>query len=332
MGDIVAPEGSPLAQAILSVSSMPAALAFYRDALGLTEIESKDSLDADFCEHWRAAASTGGSWSVLQGGPDAVGQIVLVDFGGQDRVVIREAGGSRGLGLFNLNFYTSDIQASTRDFKARGFEFWSDPVQHQFGPDVGSPIEVVFEGPDNIPINLVELATRDPTTRIGQMRAYVERYGRTETGYTPVVTTSHGVADRAAAIHFYRDVLAMEPLIDEEMSSPDANRFLRLDEQARTHVTFMQGNHMFGKVVLAEPLNYECESLVDRAVAPNVGYLAQSFEVSDIDEAAWACARTGAEVYSPVRDVIVPGRGVRPATIVRNPGSGALQQLFQTSS
>ena len=74
-------------------------------------------------------------------------------------------------------------------------------------PEVGTPIEVVFEGPDGVMINLVELATTDPKTRIGQMRAYVEKHGRTKTGFTPVVTTNHVLQSRERGKTFYEEVL-----------------------------------------------------------------------------------------------------------------------------
>ncbi len=333
MGDIVAPDGSPLAAALISVANLQTSLDFYEGVLGLqrTALGDQDELDSGFLEHWHLPRDTRFNYCVLQGGQDPVGQIQLFEFEVPSRRPVRTGELSRAFGLFNLNFYTDDIRAVFEQLEQQGFEFWSEPVRHDFGEDVGSPIEVVFEGPDGVPINLVELATTDPNTRIGQMRAFVESYGKTASGFTPVVTTSHGVEDLEAAQRFYRDVLHMRPLIDDELGSPDANRFLRLAPDARTRVVFMQGNHMFGKVVLADALNYECENVRDRAYPPNIGYVAQVFEVLDLDKAAWSCAKIGAEVYSPVNQVPVPGRGdsLRPSMIVRNPGSGALQQLIQ---
>ena len=330
MGDIVAPQGSPLAAAVLGVESLKKTQRFYTQVIGLEVLESGTEMDSStgFHRHWGVEDGMPIDWAVLSGGPDPVGRILLLQFHASNRRHIRGADVARGTGLFNLNFYTDDIRSVSETLRAEGYEFWSDPVQDQFGPDVGEPIEVVFEGPDGVPINLVELATKDPATRIGQMRAFVDHYGRTSTGFTPVVTTSHGVVDRSAAIRFYQDVTKMAPLIDETLGSPDSNRFLRLAPDARTHVTFMQGNHMFGKVVLAEPLNYTCASLTERAVPPNIGYIAQSFQVDDLDAAAWQCAECGADVYSAMEETLVPGFGTCASMIVRNPGSGALQQLF----
>ena len=91
----------------------------------------------------------------------------------------------------------------------------------------------------------------------------------------------------------------------------------------------VQGDHEYGKIALAEPLNYELTDLVPDAVAPNIGYIAQSFAVNDLDAKAAECAAVGAELFTEPTEIDLPGRGVCRAMIVRNPGSGALQELFQ---
>ena len=90
----------------------------------------------------------------------------------------------------------------------------------------------------------------------------------------------------------------------------------------------VQGAHEYGKIALAVPLNYEVPNLVPDAVPPNIGYLAQSFQVADLDETSAASAAVGAEVFSGPMEIDLPGRGKCRSMIVRNPGSGALQELF----
>ena len=193
----------------------------------------------------------------------------------------------------------------------------------------GAPIEVIFDGPDTVSVNFVELASTDPTTRVGQMRAYVDQHGRTPTGFTPVVTTSHCVSDMDKAVEFYEKVLKSGVLIDEVLDLPEQNHFLRLAEGSKTAVKFIQGNDMFGKVALSMPLNYECDDLVPRAHAPNIGYIAQMFQVADLDYAQQASDGIGAEGYSPRANYDVPGLGIVEAFAVRNPGSRAIQVVFK---
>ncbi|MCB1624598.1 MAG: hypothetical protein KDI32_08425 [Pseudomonadales bacterium] len=333
--EIIAPLGSPLGAAVLACADLDRAVDFYGERIGF---------DVGPVRHWDDPAL-----AVLAAGPpglaarsclltssvDPVGQILLLQFVGASGAVlpgqpIHTTSNSRGVGLANLNFYSANLRATTTEFRAAGFEFWTDPTIHDMSGAVGKPIEVLFDGPDGVAINLVELASTDPTTRIGQMRAFVERHGRNRRGLTPVVTTSHVVRSIAASRAFYERVLGMKPLIDVELNAPESNAFLRLPTDARTHIVFMQGNHMFGKLALSEPLNYleQCVDLAARAHAPNRGYLAQIFEVDDVGVAYWACREVNAVGVTAPTELQIPGFGRRRGLVVRAPGSGALQWLI----
>ena len=331
--EIIAPDGSPMRAAVIGCRDIEKSLAFYRDRIGLSVLADEVLSGPAFRSFWNLNGGASARGILLGQGDEGVGQVLLLDFhlpeGSARPVEIRDRSIVRAYGCFNLNFYTADIHRDFEGLKKDGYVLWSDPVQHFFGDDVGDPIEGIFEGPDRVPINLVELATRDTATRVGQMRAYVEQRGYTEAGFTPIVTSSHGVDSSERAMAFYEQVLKMKPLIDEVLGTPDSNRLLNLPEDAKTRVVFMQGNHMFGKVVLSQPLNYECESLIERARAPNIGYLAQAFAVGDLDEAAGQCGALKAEVLSKPQATPWPGSGSVSAMLVRNPGSGALQVLME---
>lgn len=334
MSEIVAPEGSPLAAAAVSCERLEASLAFYRDEIGLDAGPVIDWRGAAFESLWSLPPGASARCCLLGVPGGTVGRVLLLEFAGPPgsplrRERIQRRPDSQVFGLANLNFYVRDAAQVVRDVGARGYTAWTLPTQHSLDDRVGNPIEVIFDGPDGVAINLVELASRDPATRIGQMRAYVESHGYTRTGYTPVVTTSHVVRSIAAARRFYEGVLRMGVLIDDELSAPHVNAFLRLPADGRTHITFMQGNHMFGKIALSEPLNYadRCEDLGPRAKAPNIGYLAQVFEVADVAAAEAACLAAGIAPLAPRGELDLPGLGRREQLLVRNPGSGALQWL-----
>ncbi len=329
MGDIIAPNGSPLSVAVIGVADMQASLHFYRDLIGLTAQNQVNWSGPEFERLWHLpeGAAADAVFCELPGYP--VGRVLLLDFHAEDREEIRSDDTPRAYGLVNLNFYTDDIAADTEMLKGHGYRFWSEPTSYEMSERAGAPIEVIFDGPDTVSINLVELATADPNTRVGQMRAYVDKHGRTPTGFTPVVTTSHCVKDIDKAVEFYQRVLKSGVLIDEVMDLKEQNHFLRLPKNSRTAVKFIQGNDMFGKVALSMPLNYECDDLVPRAHAPNIGYIAQMFAVNDLDEAEQASAEVGADLYAARGSYAVPGLGDVEAFTVRNPGSGALQVIFK---
>jgi hypothetical protein len=190
-------------------------------------------------------------------------------------------------------------------------------------------MEVAFDGPDGVVINLVELLTKDPKTMVGHLYEYVAKYGRTATGFTAVVTTAHSVVDMEKALAFYYGPLGMKLFVDSVLEGAETNRALNLPEDSRTHSVLVQGAHEYGKIALAAPMNYEVPNLVPAAVPPNIGYLAQSFQVADLKVTASASADVGAEEFSAPLAIDLPGRGKCLAALVRNPGSGALQELFQ---
>ena len=331
MASIIAPQGSPLAIAVVSCGDLDASLHFYRDLIGFDASPEQRWHGDSFERLWQLPSGSSARASLLTACGDAVGRILLLQFSGAPGSIIQPHPSSAAIGLNNLNFYVRDAFKTVREFKARGYQFWSEPTQHSMTAGVGNPIEVIFDGPDRVAINLVELASTDVATRVGQMRAYVEQHGYTRTGFTPVVTTSHVCSDLAAARRFYEQVLQMGALIDEVISAPHVNQFLRLPEGARTHLTFMQGNHMFGKLALSGPLNYldRCDDLTQRARAPNIGYLAQAFEVADLAAAHRAAMACGAEMLAAMSEAEIPGLGRRRQFLCRNPGSGALQWLYE---
>ena len=333
--EIVAPHGSPLAAAVLATADLEQALNFYCERIGFDAGPVLDWRDPVLEVLAGAPAGTSARTCLLSCSADPVGRILLLQFtdpAGRPLpgARIQEQANSRAVGLANLNFYAADLAATTAEFRAHGFQFWTDPTVHDMSGAVGKPREVLFSGPDGVAINFVELVSADPATRIGQMRAYVLRHGRNRCGFTPVVTTSHVVRSLSAARMFYERVLGMRPLIDVELASQASNAFLRLPPDARTHVTFMQGNHMFGKLALSEPLNYleQCIDLTPRARAPNHGYLAQVFEVDDIGAAYWACREIAAPGLTAPTAIDIPGFGGRRGFLVHTPGSGARQWLL----
>lgn len=326
---IVAPHGSALSVAVIGVADLNASLAFYRDVIGFSASSPVDWAGPAFERLWKlpAGSTARAVFCELPGCP--VGRVLLVDFAAPLRRNVRTPGTSEMFGLMNLNFYTDDIARDAKTLSARGYAFWSDPMRYDMSAEAGTPTEVIFEGPDGVPINLVQLTSTDPSTRVGQMNAYVRDQGRTPAGYTPVVTSAHGVRHMAKAVAFHEKVLKAGVLIDVIMSSPQQNHFLRLPAKAKTAVKFLQGNHMFGKIALCQPLNYPCVDLVPQAVAPGIGYLAQGFMVRDLSEAAQACGALKCEIYAPIQEMTVPGLGGCKVLSVRNPGSGALQILAQ---
>ena len=117
--------------------------------------------------------------------------------------------------------------------------------------------------------------------------------------------------------------------VDLVLGGENMERFTRFPKGARARDTYLQGNHVYGKIALMHPLNFECLDVIPRAVAPNIGYLAQTFVVDDLAATLALAAGVGAEVFSAPVEMQLPGHGRVATAIVRNPGSGALHELIQ---
>lgn len=337
MAEIVAPEGSPLALAVVSCRSLEASRTYYCDRIGFEAGRVHEWSGPEFERWWALPPGAAARSCVLTARGCAVGRVLLLEFTGSGAAeLIQPTAHSRAFGLANLNFYTADARAAVAELRAQGYQFWTEPTQHSLDAGVGNPIEVIFDGPDGVAMNLVELTSRDPATRIGQMRAFVERFGYTRQGFTPVVTTSHVARSAERCCEFYQRVCGMGRLFEDVMSADHVNAFLRIPRGGRTKIVFMQGNHMFGKIAVSEPLNYQdaCQDLAPRAHAPNIGYLAQIFEVPDLARALTAAQALGVETVVPRTRMAVPGlslpeRSEREQALLRNSGSGALMWLLQ---
>ena len=306
---------------MIGVDNMAESLGFYQGIVGMDVIGEGTLRGLRFAGHWRMPPETRVQSVLLQAKGHPVGRIMLLAFVDPRRERIRARRERRMIGLMNLNFYVADIQAAYRDLAAKGYEFWWPPKQHKLSAGVGQETGALLEGPDGVIVNLVQLDSTDESTRIGRMRKYFTAHGATRTGYSPVVTSAHGVHSRDKALPIYRDLLGLEVVIDEPLGAAEE----------RTHWTFLQGDHHFGKIALGQPLNYQAEDLTPFATAPNIGYLAQAFEVPSIDAVQTYCGETGVEVYSPRDEVDLPGLGRRQCMLVRNPGSSALMQFYSAS-
>ena len=323
------PISAPVSAVVIGVENLDTSLEFYAGTVGLEVAETRTWQGPEFERYWQVPAGTAARCAFLGHGADPVGRIQLMEFDASERKLVRSPEIRRATGLFNLNLYTSDMATDYEQLKSQGFNFWSEPARNNFGPAVGETLEAPFDGPDGVVINMIQLLSEDPKTVIGHIIRFIDEYGRTPTGFTSVVTTAHSVLDMEKALAFYYGPLHMSLFIESILEGAETNRALCLPEDSRTRSVLIQGDHEYGKIALAVPINYEVPNLVPNAVPPNIGYLAQSFQIGDIDEAASACAAVGAEEFSSTIEIDLPGRGMCQSMLVRNPGSGALQELFQ---
>ena len=314
--------------AIVSVADMEQSRNFYRDTIGLQELDRTNGSGSALAAYWGCSPDVEVT-SCLLGLPEvSVGRVLLVDFAGADKTPLRRDGEGMIRGHWNLNFYVDDIFDMSRRLSAAGFHFWTEPVRHELSARTGAPIEVIFEAPDGVVINLVQ-PTQSQGSFVNEVYEQWKAQPSSPTGFSPVATTAQCVRDMEASIRFYRDALGHRIVIDEVLGSPEANRFLRRPPEGRSRTVFLSSGHVFGKVALNQPQNFPVVERVDQARAPAVGYLAQRFRTRNLEAAVDAAYSCGARTLARSVTGHLPGAVGRPAHLLTNPGSGALVELIE---
>jgi catechol 2,3-dioxygenase-like lactoylglutathione lyase family enzyme len=322
--------GSPLYSALIGTASLADSVTYYRDVVGLDVLAEHRWAGEDLHAHWGIPSGTSADIVVLGSAKAEAGRVTLMDFHGIPRTRIRTEPGQRFYGLVNINFYTDDIEHHTEAHKAKGFHPWTEPIKHAMDPNIGSPTEVMIEGPDGVIVNLVQLRGGAPGSATAQMLSYVrDEFGFNRAGLTPIVTSQQVVPDIDRAIDFYRRVLGMEVFFDTILWSDELNVFMDYPPGSRSRCVFVRGSHSFGKIALIHPLNQEFENLVPKSVPGTIGYFAQSFLVPDLDAALERARAIGTAIYSPPMVASIPGQGTVRTAVVLNGGSGILQELIE---
>ena len=268
------PRTSPASVCVVSVADLDRNLAFYRDVLGLDASPELLLAGDAFTGQWRLPAGSTARSALLAHPASAVGRILLVQFDRPGENVRGPSLTRQFLGLWNLNFYTTDIERASRELACHGCPSWTPPTTYAISGETGAPTEVIVDGPEGVIFNLVQ-PQGPPETLVGQIRA-----------------------------------------------------FLDVPLDGVTRIVFMKGDHLFGKVALAQPVSYTLPNFAPRMVAPAVGFLAMGFEVDDVEATVARVGGVGAPLYSAVAELELPGLGRRRTALVRTPGSGALSWLL----
>jgi catechol 2,3-dioxygenase-like lactoylglutathione lyase family enzyme len=324
-----APAGSPVYAATIGVADLDRSIAFYRDHIGFDLVDRQQMGGAAHERHWGLPPGATAEMAVLADRCE-IGRIALVQWHAADRHLIRDVPHQKVFGFINLNFYSNDIVTHTQRIAAAGHAPWTEPLVHDMGWEIGEPVEVMIDGPDGVILNLIQFNAKNPKARTMETRAYVaNEFGYNRCGLTPVVTTAHHVRDFDRAMAFYQRVFNMDVRIATVLKGEDMEAFTRFPPQAQARDTYLRGYHLFGKIALIQPLNFPCIDLVPQAVPPNIGYIAQSFLVPDLAKALKDAAATGSTSFTPPTEMTMPALGAVTSAIVRNPGSGGLQELIQ---
>jgi catechol 2,3-dioxygenase-like lactoylglutathione lyase family enzyme len=325
------PATSSARASIIGVHCADDSLKFYCDLIGLKVERDSRWCGSAFERYWHLPTGSGARAIVLSANGRESGRVLLLEFDAPCRRPTHPPGELWFTGYNNVNFYTRDIRTSARDLLRRGFRFWSEPLFYQIGHREGAPAEVIFDGPDGVYVNLVE-PQGDPDTNVGRIRHLLDERGCTPTGYSEVVTSSLAVRSTQAALAFFVDMLGLHVWMDFEVSGAGRNSFLAMPPENLSRNVFLVGDDLFGKIALFEPLNFRMPDRGLDGVAPNVGYLAMSFVVPDLERVAHRCRAAQIEIFSETSEIDLPAFGPRRSMLVRAPACQSLVELVQATA
>lgn len=316
--------GAPLGFAAIAVGSIDKSIAFYRDVIGF-DVIARGLADAEAVAMLGLPQGTTLDVARLSACGLGIGQLLLFAPDVTGRTPTRRPGDRMTYGLWNINFYVDDIHAVAAALRAT-HEFWSEPVRYQLSAAAGEPIEVVFEGPDAVAINLVQ-PTGGAESFVGRIKAAADQFGKTRTGFTPISTSAHCVHSVEQARDFYQAICGSQVVLDEHLGRPETNHFLDRPHDAVGHTIFLSGDHFFGKLCLSQPLNFAVPDRVADARIDGIGYFAQGFFVPNLPRAIEAGLAAGGLLISQ-GPMALPGFEGEAAALLRAPGSGALAWLI----
>ena len=101
--------GAPVSVVVIGVENLDASLKFYAGTLGLNIAKTWTWQGPYFERYWKLPAGSKARCAFLEHGTDPVGRIQLMEFDAPNRKLVRPPNIRRATGLFNLNFYASDI-------------------------------------------------------------------------------------------------------------------------------------------------------------------------------------------------------------------------------
>lgn len=291
--------------ACISTENLDASISFYRDVIGFDL--AAEGLSGRLRNFLGLGAGGAVRWALMRACGLSVGQILLLQCSGDAPVAIREPQDRTTRGLWNINFYVADLRTTAHKLQAQGFVLWSEPVEYPVG-DAGSAIEVLFNGPDGVSINLVQPLGPE-TTFTGRIRAAAAAFGSTPAGFSPVATTACCVWSMEPAKRFFQETLQLSIVLDEILGRAETNHFLCRPIDARSRTVFLEGEHFFGKIALNEPLNYDVADRSGRATAANIGYFALGFLSQDVAIDVKRAVERGAMELSGIIDLDLPALG-----------------------
>lgn len=252
---------------------------------------------------------------------DTKGFIRLVRFHGVAQRQMRSSARTWDTGgIFDVDVFTHDVRKVYRALQAQGWSAYGDPVDYGWGGfDVA---QVVASGPDGLA--LAVLQPKQPP------QARFPRYG----GFSRVFNSSNMVRDYDATRRWFTEVLGWRYMVEGDLQGviePGERIFglpppLARDTLRRCGIVHPEGLNDGSLETIAMPGIAGRDFAAD-CVAPNLGWLAWRFPVTDAQGFAATLVARGAQLFAGPVTLALEPYGVVECFTVRTP-DGAMLEFF----
>ncbi len=317
--EAVMPEG--FHEVVFSVSDLEGAASFYQEVAGW-EIVHRGRTGSDVAKFWRLEDGQEIQEILLANPGDDHGHLRLVAFSGADQRQIRsnaqtwETGG-----IFDITVRVLDIHKKFAQFRERGWQFYSDPIQFQFGPFV--VWEVLAKGPDGVVIAMTE-RVEPPLEGWPNLRELSHAFNSTQI-----------VRDFDRSRAFYEEALGFKVYLEHEGPSKEPGpNVLGLPhnfaaEVPRRVVILSPDGSNAGSVELIAFDGLTGADFSEHASPPNLGILALRFPVPDLTLFTHQIVSRGCVPVAGPSSVTIEPYGTVNVLAVRAP-EGALLEFYET--
>jgi catechol 2,3-dioxygenase-like lactoylglutathione lyase family enzyme len=296
----------------ISVADLERAVAFYVGVLELARIGEYSVSAAVVHALWGFAASNDARVVVI-GHPEQVTRILLWDFRSPQSRVIRSETKPYDCGLFDIALRCKSMARACQACDSRGLASLSRPVTYALAWLNASVAEVVYYGPDSVPVVFIERVAGAQPHIAGEL-------------FGALLDTAQFVADMPQALAFYVDGLGLQVLGQHRLERGLVDEILQLAPNTDVTMAFVGAPGFAGPVV--ELLQCQPASARLSARPPDFGLFALSFETANVTALS---AHLGALGYqSLAKPVTFDFAAAKPRTacVVCGP-NGELIQLYQ---
>ena len=297
----------------ISVENLDAAVAFFRDTMEM-QFAAAAELDASAMQAlWDLPDGTSARAAYMKNNEQNT-LLELIQLTPNSGRSIREGAKQHDLGIFDVAFRAKDIDAIYQDFKAKGFEFVSAPVVYEADWANVLVKEVIFFGPNRMPIALIE--------RLSEPKPVIEgRFGT-------LVDAAQFVANMEQVRSFYTDVLGYTSVFDRDLPDGLIDEVLALPPGTRSRMAFLlqpETNTPAVELIVCTPPGNSLANII----GPNrSGLFGLAFEVEQLSELQDKVIAAGYPVKSGPVELEIPERGPVRSLVVTGPNQ-ALLEFFE---